>query len=55
MSIERMIEDRRTRNNTHESSLINAKERMRLTNNRLKNDFKNQHVTPELLEKVISL
>uniref|UniRef100_A0AB39CCJ6 Uncharacterized protein n=1 Tax=Pseudomonas phage RVTF4 TaxID=3236931 RepID=A0AB39CCJ6_9VIRU len=55
MTLEKLIEEARTRNGTHASSLQAAQDRMRQTNERLGREFKAQEVSRELLERVISL
>lgn len=55
MTLEKLIEDARTRNGTHGESLAKAQARMDETNKRLAKEFKASEVTEELLNKVISL
>lgn len=55
MTLEQIIEDTRTRLGTHDERLAQARERMRKTNLRLAKEWEAQKVTPELLNKVISL
>jgi len=55
MSLEQLIENARTKNGTHESSLKAAQERMVETNKRLSKEFKDSIVTEELLNKVMNL
>lgn len=55
MTLERLIEEARTRNNTHAESLRAARERMVNTNKRLASHFTAQEVTPALLAKTCSL
>lgn len=55
MTLERLIEEARTKNGTHEDRLKAARERMAETNNRLAREFAAQEVTPTLLAKTCSL
>uniref|UniRef100_A0AAU6W4M1 Uncharacterized protein n=1 Tax=Pseudomonas phage Cygsa01 TaxID=3138529 RepID=A0AAU6W4M1_9VIRU len=55
MTLERLIEDARTRRGTHEESLRAAQERMRVTNIRLSREWEASKVTPELLNKVMTI
>ncbi|WP_185831633.1 hypothetical protein [Pseudomonas aeruginosa] len=55
MTLERLIEEARTRKGTHEKSLKAARERMVTTNKRLAGEFAAQEVTPALLAKTCSL
>jgi len=55
MTLERLIEEARTRNGTHEKSLMAARKRMAETNRRLGREFAAQEVTPALLEKICSI
>lgn len=55
MTLERLIEEARTRNGTHAASLRAARERMVNTNKRLAPHFTAQEVTPALLAKTCSL
>lgn len=55
MTLERLIEEARTRNGTHAESLRVARERMAETNRRLSREFTAQEVTPALLAKTCSL
>ena len=55
MTLERLIEEARTRNGTHAESLKAARERMAKTNNRLAREFAAQEVPPALLAKTCSL
>ena len=55
MTLERLIEEARTRNGTHAESLRAARERMVNTNKRLAPHFTAQEVTPALLAKTCSL
>lgn len=55
MTLEKLIEEARTRNGTHTQSLAAAQERMRVTNLRLGKLWRASEVTEELLNKVISL
>lgn len=55
MTLEQLIEQNRTRKGTHASSLRLAQERMDATNKRLSKLWRASIVTPELLNKVISL
>lgn len=55
MTLERLIEEARTRNGTHDESLKVARERMAETNRRLSREFTAQEVTPALLAKTCSL
>lgn len=54
-SIEQLIQKKRTENKTHGTSLLRSQERMRMLNLRLGKEFKDQQVTEELLNRVISL
>lgn len=55
MTLEKLIEDARTRQGTHEQRLAEAQERMRVSNVRIAQEWKAQEVTQELLNKVIDL
>lgn len=55
MTLERLIEESRTRNRAHEKSLMAARERMVATNRRLGREFAAQEVTSALLDKICSL
>lgn len=55
MTLERLIEQARTRNGTHEDSLRAARERMRVFNIRASKEWEALKVTPELLNKVVGL
>ncbi|MEE4811825.1 hypothetical protein V2K35_10580 [Pseudomonas alliivorans] len=55
MTLERMIEEARKRNGSHEASLKAARDRMADTNNRLAHEFAKQEVTASLLGKTCSL
>lgn len=55
MTIELLIEEARTRKGTHEDSLMAARGRMRAFNARASKEWEAQKVTPELLNKVVSL
>lgn len=55
MTLERLIEEARTRNGTHLERLKASRERMETTNKRLAREFTVQEVTPTLLAKTCSL
>ncbi|HHK0531395.1 TPA: hypothetical protein ACQQJD_004944 [Pseudomonas aeruginosa] len=55
MTLERLIEESRTRKGTHEASLKAARDRMSETNKRLAGEFAAREVTPALLAKTCSL